>query len=491
VSLYLSHIKIRVPFRARRGAKRGGWEGFPNARSAKGMYLYSSRSWIVRISAYMVVLWCALAANNASAQSLIRDAEIEQTLRTFSTPIFRSAGLTPENVHIFIINDPAINAFVAGGSNIFIHTGLMTETEDASMLIGVIAHETGHIAGGHIAGGTEQLENAQISTILSYVLGAAAGVAAGSSDAGAAIITAGQNVAQRNYLAFSRMNEQAADQAGINYLEQNNISVSGLLKVLEKLRRKETIYRGQLDPYALTHPLSKERISHIRGALMQSKIPAGSLPAGYALLHERLRAKLIGFLQKPETTLQQFPAGDNSLAARYARAVAYHRLSQTDNALVEMASLLKESPKDPFFLELKGQILVESGKPTEALPYYKIAAETLPDSALLKTEYASVLLAQTPPNYTVALPQLKQSSLQDSSNPLTWSLLADCYAANKESGQAALSIAEKELLSDRPLEALLQATIALKELPAASPARLRAEDIKTEATRLHEKERNG
>lgn len=433
---------------------------------------------------------CLLLPLPAFAQSLIRDAEIEQTLRVFASPIFRSAGLTPENVRIFIVNDPTINAYVAGGSNIFIHTGLMLATDDPSMLIGAIAHETGHIAGGHIAGGAEQLENAQISTILSYVLGAAAGVAAQSGEAGAAIITAGQNVAQRNFLSFSRMNEQAADQAGLTYLEKNNISPSGLLHLLEKLRLKETAYRGQIDPYALTHPLGKERISHIRGALMHSKLPEGTVPEAYALMHQRLHAKLLGFLQKPETTLQQFPPGDNSLSARYARAVAYHRLSQRDNALKEMASLLKDSPADPFFLELKGQILAESGKSAEALPYYRKAAFTLPDSALLKTEYASVLLAQTPPAYKEALLQLKQSSLLDGSNPLTWHLLADCYAAQEQPGQAALAIAEEEMLNGRPLEALRQVSAALKQLPSSSPARLRAEDIKTEATRLHEKDRN-
>lgn len=442
---------------------------------------------LVHFVRFFAVALALTTASPACAQALIRDVEIEQTLRTFSTPIFQAAGLTPENVRIFIVNDPAINAYVAGGSNMFIYTGLMLAAEDPLMLIGAISHETGHIAGGHIAGGTEQLENAQIGTILSYVLGAAAGVAAKSSDIGMGIMTAGQNVAQRNFLSFSRMNEQAADQAGLEYLEANNLSASGLLKLLEKLRFKETAYRGQLDPYALTHPLSKERISHIRGSLLHTKIPHGAMPEHYALLHERLRAKLIGFLQKPATTLQQYPAGDNSVAAHYARAVAYHRLSQLAPALNEMDALLKKSPKDPFFLELKGQILAESGKSKTALQYYRKAAALLPNSALMKTEYASVLLAQTPPQYSAALPELKKASLMDASNPTTWHLLADCYAAQKDAGQAALAFAEKEMLSGKPLEALRQATKALELLPAASPARLRAEDIKTEATRLHEK----
>ncbi len=429
-----------------------------------------------------------LLAQPVLAQSFIRDAEIEQTLRVYATPIFRSAGLTPENVRIFIINDPSINAFVAGGSNLFIHTGLLLAADEPSMLVGVIAHETGHIAGGHLAQGSEQLANAQIGTILSYVLGAAAGLAGGGGDAGAAIITAGQQVAQRNFLSFTRMNEQAADTAALTYLDSNNISSSGLLKLLEKLRIKETVYNGKIDPYALTHPLSKERIGHIRGHLLHSKIPEGKIPSNYAKLHRRMVAKLQGFLQPPQTTLSQYPAQDTSLEAHYARAVAYHRLSRLDESLKEMESLLKASPNDPFFLELKGQILAESGKNAEALDYYRKSVNALPDSALLKQEYGAVLLAQKPPQYKQAKDQLKQSTLLDNSNATAWQYLGQSYAALGDKGQASLAYAEAEMLNNKPQDALRHIAAALENLPEASPAQLRAEDIQEEATRMTKKQ---
>jgi predicted Zn-dependent protease len=436
----------------------------------------------------ILVLSASVFPSGVRAQSLIRDAEIEQTLRVYATPIFRTAGLVPENVRIFIINSPDINAFVAGGSNLFLHTGLIMATDDPAMLIGVMAHETGHIAGGHIAGGAEQLENAGMSTILSYVLGAAAGIASGNSTVGAAVVTAGQNVAERNFLSFSRMNEQSADQAAISYLEKNNVSVSGMLRLMEKLRLKETAWRGQIDPYALTHPLSKERVSHLRASLLQSKVADGNYPPEYMLLHARMTAKLIGFLQSPETTLKQFPKGDNTIAAHYARAIAYHRLSQTASALHEMKALLAESPRDPFYLELKGQILAETGDAARALPYYQKASQILPDSALLKTEYARLLLSQKPPRYAEALSELTQANIMDNSNPTTWHLAAECYAEAKDIGQAALATAEEAMLNNEPLEAMRHIAVALKELPATSPSRLRAEDLQTEATRLQKEQ---
>lgn len=450
--------------------------------------MVSRRQWsdVSGILASAIMILTAASPLPAAAASLIRDAEIEQTLREFSSPIFTAAGLVPDNVHLFIVNDPSLNAFVAGGSNIFIHTGLLMEADDPAVIIGVIAHETGHIVGGHLAQGAEQMKNAQISTILGYILGAAAGVA-GGGEAGIAVMTAGQSIAQRNYLSFSRMNEQSADQAALNYLDATQISANGLLRLLEKLRIRETAYRGMLDPYALTHPLSKERISHLRGHLLQSKIPENQLPAGYKEKNDRMRAKLIGFLQTPENTIAQYSPQDRSVAALYARAVAYHRLSRLDEALTEVDGLLEESPEDPFYLELKGQILSESGKDAEALNYYAKASKLLPESALLHTEYANVLLAQKPPQYHTALEELKRSSVQDAANPTTWNLLVQCYQALGQKGQAALAAAEEQLLIGNAVEAIRQSNAALEALPESSPSRLRAEDIKTEATRLYEK----
>jgi predicted Zn-dependent protease len=221
--------------------------------------------------------------------------------------------------------------------------------------------------------------------------------------------------------------------------------------------------------------------------LLQSEIPPEALPEGYITKHQRMRAKLIGFLQSPEAAFSYYAPQDVSVPARYARAVAYHRQQKRDKAIAEIDSLLKESPEDPFFLELKGQILAESGEHQAALPYYEKASKLLPQSALLRTEYAATLLTQNPAPYQQAVEILKIASVQDNSNPMTWHLLAQAYTGLGQKGQAALAAAEKEMLNNNPLEALRQANLALEAIPSSHPSRLRAEDIKTEATRLYQK----
>jgi predicted Zn-dependent protease len=424
-----------------------------------------------------------LVAPFAQAGGLIRDTEIEHTLRRFTAPIFRAAGLVPENVNLFIVQDPSLNAYVAGGSNIFIHTGLMIHSDHPALLIGVMAHEAGHIAGGHLAQGSEQLANAHISTILTYVLGALA-AAGGGGEVGSAVMSAGQHLAQRNLLSFTRRNEQAADQAALQYLERAGMSASGLLELLQQLRVRETVYRNKIDPYALTHPLSKERVAHIRSSLLQSDVKEGGVPSEFLPWHTRMRAKLQGFLQKPQTTLEQYPASDQSLAARYARAVAYHRLSELENSLKEIDALLAESPQDPYFLELKGQVLSESSRHAKALQYYAQAAEILPDAALIRAAYGRELMAQQSPQYQAALTELKQASMLEPRNSMVWKLLADCYQALGQHGQASLSHAEAALYGGELDSAIDYARTALSKLDENAPARLRAKDLMVEAKRL-------
>lgn len=439
-----------------------------------------------RVLLALCCMFLVFHSNIAHARGLIRDTEIESTLREFVTPILKAASLEPESVSLFIVNDSSINAFVAGGSNIFIHTGLILASDDPSMLIGVLAHEVGHIAGGHLARGTEALQNAQLGTIIGYVIGAAAALG-GGGEAGSAVMSASQQLAQRQLLSFTRMNEQSADQAALQYLESIGISPAGLLELMEKLRIRETIYRKQLDPYALTHPLSKERIAHIRGHLLQHDSKDKTLPTETTLKHQRMHAKLTGFLNTPETVLQRYDASDSSVSAHYARAIALHRLSMTDAAIEEMDMLLAKSPNDPYFLELKGQILAESGKEPQALEFYKQALKQLPNAPLLLAEYGRLLLAKSPPNTIAALKYLKQANLLDRNHITTWTLLGQVYKQIGNEGQSALAYAEAALLTNQLDEALRYIDRALSLLSKDSPARLRAEDLQAEVIRLKEK----
>ncbi|HEU5046246.1 MAG TPA: M48 family metalloprotease [Rickettsiales bacterium] len=436
---------------------------------------------------FYLLLYAAVCffSSSAHAISLIRDAEIEDTLRAYGNPIFKEAGLNPKAVHLFIVNDSSINAYVAGGQNMFIHTGLILKTDTPNMLIGVMAHETGHMAGGHLAQGTEQLKNAQMGAIISAVLGAAM-VAGGGGEEGMAVMSAGQQVAMRNYLHFSRGNESAADQAALDYLDQLGISASGMLRMMEILRQDENRSYGSPDPYTRTHPLNIDRITHIRDHVMHSTIREDFEPAGFNERHARMIAKLSGFIDPPEQTLNTYPKTDHSVPARYARAIAYYRLPDLPQALAEIDSLIKESPKDPFFHELRGQILFENGRVAEALQSYARAATLLPNSPLILTDYGKVLLAnQSKDNLAKAIHVLEHANILDSADPNTWHQLAQAYAQAGNMGKFYLASAEESSLEDNPGEVIRNVNLALKNLGNDRTAKLRANDLRLYA----EKER--
>jgi len=427
-----------------------------------------------------LTLFCFSA--EAFAVPLIRDAEIEHTLREYTDPIFKVGGLKPSAVHLFIVEDDSLNSYVAGGANMFIHTGLILDCDTPDMLIGVMAHETGHIVGGHLAQGTEQLKNAELGSILAFILGAAAGVAARNSGAAAGTILGGQSMVGRNYLAFTRAHEEAADTFALRALDQLSISAAGLLKVFELLRRHEREHGGTPDPYMLTHPLTSIRIEHVRNHVEESKIPNGQYPHQFDAPHQRMVAKLYGFLQSPERTLAKYPLSNKSVAARMARAIAYYKMPDMDRAMAEMNSLIKESPNDPFFHELKGQMLFENNRPKEALASYQQAVKLLPDSPLILADLSRVELAQNDASLVPsAITHLEKSSEMEDDNPETWRLLATAYGKAGNQGMSSLSLAEESILANDPKTALSQVDEALRYLKDASPARQRAQDIKARA----------
>lgn len=425
----------------------------------------------------------------AEGLPLIRDAEIEYTLRTFANPVFRIAGLNPQSIHLFIVNSDEINAFVAGGSNMFIHAGLILAADKPDMLIGVMAHEAGHIAGGHLAQGAEKLKDAQLGSILSYVLGAAAAVATKKPELGAAVITGGSTSAQRVFLAYSRSNEDAADQAALKFMDSLNISSSGLYDMFVKLQRNERLHPSSPDPYLLTHPLSSSRIELVRNHIEQSKIREGSYPASYDLPHQRMVAKLYSFMYSPEKTFQKYHKNDHSVPARLAHAVAYYKMPDLERSLEELDSLLKDLPKDAFIHELKGQILFENGKIQQALESYRKAIELRPDSALILTDLAKVELAT---NDASLLPSvinhLESANNIENTNSTTWRLLATAYGKNGDLGLSSLSLAEEALLDDNVDVADRETDRAQKNLKENSPGWLRAQDIKIRVARIRQEE---
>lgn len=429
----------------------------------------------------MIALVALIAPLPALAISLIRDAEIEDTLRQYTNPILRTAGLSPEAVRIFIVGSSDINAYVAGGANIFIYTGLIQETRDPGMLIGVIAHETGHIAGGHLARGSEQLANAQIGVVLGYVLGAVA-AAAGGGDAGAAIMTGSSHIAERGLLSFSRTNEQAADQAALHYLDSLNLSADGMLRMFEVLRRKEQQYAGLIDPYAITHPLSSERVAHVRAHLTESSISQGSYPKEYEEKHKRMQAKLFGFMELPTKTLARYPESDKSVAGCMARAIAWFKKADIEQALKAIDALIADFPQDAYLHELKGQFLFENGRIPDAQKAYAQADKLKPNAPLIMTALAETYVASTDKTlWQKATALLEKSTSLDKSISHSWRLLGTAYGKLGNLGMSHLALAEEAALLADPEGILLNTRKAAQYLPEKSKARVRVEDLKREA----------
>lgn len=433
---------------------------------------------------FLVSAILAPAVAEAKGIRFIRDAEIENTVRIYATPLFQAAGLNPQAVDVYLIDDPSLNAFVTGGQNMFLHTGLLLRAETPLQVMGVIAHETGHIVGGHNISRQDEVRNATAKLIASYVLGVAAALATGQGGAGAAVISGGQNVAVASLLAYTRGQEAAADQAAIRLLESTGNSPRGLMEFFEILGDQEALISSRQDPYMRTHPLTQDRASTLRAAVEASPIADKPSPQQLVELHDRMRAKLLGFLS-PKKAFRVYSENDTSVPARYARAIAYHQEAKLEDSLAEIDSLIEDQPDDPYFRELKGQILFESGRLAEALPEYEAAASMLPDSALIRRSLAHVQIELNDQTLLEpALGHLRFVTQREQRNVSGWRLMATVQGRLGDKGMSTLSQAEAALAMNRPRDAKGFAKRAMELLPEYSPAWLRAQDIDGLADRL-------
>jgi predicted Zn-dependent protease len=427
----------------------------------------------------MLVAMCfAVAAQPAQAQSILRDAETETLLRDISKPLIQASGLRPEDVQVVLVNDDSINAFVAGGQIVYLHSGLITRAANANEVQGVIAHELGHITGGHVIRMGEGVRAATGISILSLLLGAAA-MAAGGGEAGAAIMAMGQRAAIGKFLAFSRTQEASADQAGATFLRQAGVSGRGSLAFFERLQNQEfRLNIPQEDSYERTHPLNRERLAVLEP--MYKADPAWDRPTPPELEErfQRVRAKLIGFVDDPRRTLQRYPERDRSMPARIARAYAWHKNSHPERAIAEIDSLLAERPTDPFFLELRGQILLETGRPREALESLRQSVARAPDQPLISAMLGHALIStEDAAHFQEAKNVLRAAVNRDNTNPFAWYQLGIVYDREGDQARAALATAERYNLIGQPALALANAEQAMLGIAVGTPDWLRAQDI--------------
>ena len=445
---------------------------------AEALPMHSPRmAFAVRFLMLLLLSFAAMS-RPAAAQSLLRDAETETLFRDMSRPIIEGAGLSPNNVQIVLVGDPSVNAFVAGGQIVYIHSGLISEASSANEVQGVIAHELGHITGGHIIRMGEGVRMAVGIQLLSLLLGAAA-IAAGAGNAGAGILAAGQQAAMGKFLAYTRTQESSSDQAGASFLSKAGISGKGSLAFFKKLQNQEfRLAIPQEDSYARTHPLTGERMQMLEN--LYQKDPAWDKPTDPALeaRFQRVKAKLMGYVSDPKQTFVQYPETDKSIPARYARAYAWHKSAHPEKADAEVRALLEARPNDPYFLELQGQILLESGRPDEALASLRRAVALAPDQPLISALLGHALIAtEDRDNFTEAKQVLKSAVGRDNSNPFAWYQLGIVYDREGDQARASLATAERYNLEGQPRLALASAQQAMKGIPAGTPDWIRAQDI--------------
>ena len=429
----------------------------------------------------------AATAQQGQRLNLIRDAEIESTIRTFTIPIWKAAGLDPNGVEIMLVQDGSLNAFVAGGQRIFINTGLIMRTERPNQLIGVMAHESGHIAGGHLARMQEELRNLSTLQILETILaggamagGMAGGAAAGGSGGGHGAGT-GRPMAPgslMSFLKYTQTQESAADQAAITFLQRTGQSPKGTVEFLRYLQREEKLAINRRDPYLTTHPLTPERIAAFEQAAANSPYANTPDTPQFLMLHQRMVAKLYGFVA-PDVALQRYVEGDRSLPARYARAIALYRKGTLGSALLTIDGLLKEYPNDPYFHEVRAQMLYENGRAAESIPSYRRAVQLAPAAAILKIDLARALLdVNNPDNDREAMRNLDLAMQQESENFELWRLMASGYSKLGNQGMTSLARAEMATLRGQRAEAQSHAETASRQLTAGTPAWQRAQDLK-------------
>ena len=412
---------------------------------------------------------------------IIRDAEIEQLLRDYTRPILKVAGLSQQNIHVIIINDRTFNAFVVDAKHIFVNAGALMQAQTPNQMIGVLAHETGHIAGGHLMKMRAELANAQTAVIVGMLLGVGALVAGARSGSvggnpGVALL-APQSMVQHTLLAYARQQEEQADRAGVKFLTETGQSAKGMYDTFKHFADESLFATQTADPYLQNHPLPAERMAALA---VIAKTPYWSKldPPELQLRHDLMRAKLYGFLDQPGSVLRRYPLSNTSLPARYARAISAYRHSTLADAMAQIDSLIRTEPNNPYFHELKGQALLENGRAAEAVASLRRAASLAPTPALIQVLLAEALIATNEKSLAdEAIHDLDAALARDSDIPDGYDYLAMAYGRKGDLPHADLASAQAAFSRGEWQTARQLALRAKARFPVGAPGWVKADDI--------------
>ena len=424
-----------------------------------------------------------IGAGAARAQELpegtmLSDTEIGMTLAAFGRPIFTAGGLDPNQIQLHMIVDDSINAFATRGNNMFLNTGLLLKSHNSNEVIGVMAHEAGHIAAGHTIVTAQDVAGPNTISLLSTLLGIAAGVATGKPDLGMAIMMGGQRAAIGQYLTFSRGVEAQADQFALKALQGSHQSAKGLYDFFDRLQGEEALYISHPDPYVSNHPITRDRMNAVQTSMESS--PYTSQPPDPELerQYRRMVAKLYAFLKPQVATLQKYPEKDTSVEGRYARVIAYYRRSQFDKALPLVDGLIAEVPKDPFFWQIKGDMLLSRSQTEPAIEAYREALKVLPNATEIIVAMAHAMIESRQDHAAEAQTALKHALVVDPENPEAWDLLATSYNRDNNPGLSAYAAAERAILTGQFGDVARYSNEAEKLLEKGTPTWYRLQDIK-------------
>jgi predicted Zn-dependent protease len=426
----------------------------------------------------------AFAQPKPGGLPVIRDTEIEQLLRDYTAPILRVAGLTQQNVQVVLINERVFNAFVMDGRRIFVNIGALYDSKTPNEIIGVLAHETGHLAGGHLARLREQLASAQTASILALLLGAgaiAAGAATGSRNTGVigqAAISAPQEMIRRSLLSYQRAQEEAADRAGVKFLNATQQSAKGMQATFKRFADDIMIVSSRVDPYQQSHPMPRERVAALEELVKTNPYWDKVDPPELQLRHDMMRAKLAGFLERPDSVARRYPSTDVSLPARYARAISAYRFAGVANAIAQIDALIAAQPNNPYFHELRGQALLEGARPAEAIAPLRRAAALTPNAALIRIMLGQALVATGENRYSEeAISLLKVAMQREPETPDVYAQLAMAYGRKGDLAEADLAASQAALARGDMKTARELAARAKTRFPTGSPGWVKSDDI--------------